>query len=159
MAEHKPIQSLPVLPHSGKVEQMRQEFSSQQSPTPADAPKNLNNQTLVERACDTSASPQQKTLKEKVIDAIKTIYDPEIPVNIYELGLIYRIDISSENDVHVDMTLTAPACPVAGELPVQVERRIALIPEVNSAAVDVVWDPQWTKDMMSESAKLELGLF
>lgn len=157
MSEYKPIQSLTVLPHSGKVEQMRQEFSSQSSNP--DAPKNLNNQTLVERACDASQSPEQKTLKEKVIDAIKTIYDPEIPVNIYELGLIYRIDITPANDVHVDMTLTAPACPVAGELPIQVEKRIALIPEVNTAKVDIVWEPQWTKEMMSEAAKLELGLF
>jgi FeS assembly SUF system protein len=157
-SSYKPIQSLNVLPHSGKVEQLRHE-SQQSSESHPSEQKNLNNQTLVERACDPSKTPQQKALEEKVIERIKTVYDPEIPVNIYELGLIYSIDITPENEVTVKMTLTAPACPVAGELPPQVEKTIEMIPEVKSARVDLVWDPPWSKDMMSEAAKLELGLF
>jgi len=151
--EEKPFrQSLTVLPHSGKVDQLRKEASTQSL-----APKNLANQTLIERAVDSSKTPEQKAIEEKVIEAIKTIYDPEIPVSIYELGLIYSIDVSPNNDVHVKMTLTAPACPVAGELPVQVEKRIDSIPEVRKATVELVWDPPWNKEMMSEVAKLELG--
>jgi len=151
--QEKPVkQSLTVLPHSGRVDQLRKEASPL-----AQAPKNLANQTLIERAVDSSKSSEQKAIEEKVIEAIKTIYDPEIPVNIYELGLIYAIDVLPENDVRVTMTLTAPACPVAGELVTQVEKRIDLIPEVRKARVELVWDPPWNKEMMSEVAKLELG--
>src|SRR5918996_54810 len=106
----QPKHSLPVLPHSGKVDQL------------------------------------------------KTIFDPEIPLNIYELGLIYDIDIDPENRVHIRMTLTAPACPVAGSLPAEVERKVESTPEVKSATVELVWDPPWSKDMMSEAAMLQLGL-
>lgn len=153
MMDEKPHrQSLTVLPNSGKVEQLRKEVS----PTSAPA-KNLANQTLIERAVDPSKTPEQKAIEEKVIEVIKTIYDPEIPVNIYELGLIYSIDVLPENDVKVTMTLTAPACPVAGELVAQVQKRIDSLPEVRKAQVELVWDPPWNKDMMSEVAKLELG--
>ena len=96
-------------------------------------------------------------LKEKVISEIKKIYDPEIPVNIYELGLIY--DISIENhDVKVKMTLTTPNCPVAESLPKEVKNSIKEIKEVNDVSLDLVWDPPWDKSMMSEAAKLELNL-
>ena len=96
-------------------------------------------------------------LKEKVISEIKKIYDPEIPVNIYELGLIY--DISIENyDVKVKMTLTTPNCPVAESLPKEVKDSIKEIKEVNDVSLDLVWDPPWDKSMMSEAAKLELNL-
>jgi len=97
-------------------------------------------------------------LRAKIIDVLKTIYDPEIPVNIYELGLIYDIRISPEREVNIRMTLTAPACPVAETLPPQVEAQIQSIPEVKSAVVDLVWDPPWDREMMSEEARLELGL-
>jgi FeS assembly SUF system protein len=151
--DDKPFrQSLTVLPHSGKVEQLRKEVSPPVAPA-----KSLANQTLIERAVDSSKTPEQKAIEEKVIEVIKTIYDPEIPVNIYELGLIYSIDVLPENDVKVTMTLTAPACPVAGELVAQVEKRIDSIPEVRKARVELVWDPPWNKEMMSEVAKLELG--
>ena len=93
-----------------------------------------------------------------MIDALRTVFDPELPVNIYELGLIYDIAVDGENQVKVKMTLTAPACPVAGTLPPEVERKIEAIPEVTSATVELVWDPPWTKDRMSEVAMLELGL-
>ncbi|MEM7167919.1 MAG: SUF system Fe-S cluster assembly protein [Planctomycetota bacterium] len=98
-------------------------------------------------------------LKEAVIAAIKTCYDPEIPVDIYELGLIYKVDLDSEGTCHVDMTLTSPACPVAGTLPGEVEQKIATVDGVTSAKVEVVWDPPWTQDRMSEVARLELGFF
>ena len=96
-------------------------------------------------------------LKNKVIDEIKKIYDPEIPVNIYELGLIYDISIKN-NDVSVKMTLTTPNCPVAESLPKEVKDSIMEIKEVNKVDLDLVWEPPWNKSMMSEAAKLELNL-
>ena len=96
-------------------------------------------------------------LKEKVITEIKKIYDPEIPVNIYELGLIYDIKIK-DNDVQVKMTLTTPNCPVAESLPKEVKDSIMELKEVNKVDLDLVWDPPWDKSMMSEAAKLELNL-
>ena len=96
-------------------------------------------------------------LKEKVIAEIKKIYDPEIPVNIYELGLIYNIDIN-KSDVKVKMTLTTPNCPVAESLPKEVKDSIKEIKEVSNVDLDLVWDPPWDKSMMSEAAKLEINL-
>lgn len=103
-----------------------------------------------------SAKPELET---PVIDVIKTIFDPEIPVNIYELGLIYTLDISAEADVKVTMTLTSPACPVAGTLPGEVETKIKGVPGVNGATVELVWDPTWSKDLMTDAAKLQLNMF
>ena len=101
-----------------------------------------------------------KTVEEEVIDVLKTVYDPEIPVDIYSLGLVYNIDVSESNDVHIEMTLTSPACPVAGTLPPEVEDRVKNeVSDVNGARVDVVWEPMWTPEMMTEAAKLELGMF
>ena len=98
--------------------------------------------------------------EEEVINVLKTIYDPEIPVNIYDLGLIYRLDITEDNDIQVDMTLTSPACPVAETLPPMIEQAIKLqIPETKMRVVQVVWEPPWDQSKMSESAKLELGMF
>ncbi|HDZ16217.1 MAG TPA: SUF system Fe-S cluster assembly protein [Methylophaga aminisulfidivorans] len=102
-------------------------------------------------------SPEQ--LKEDVIEVLKTIYDPEIPVNIYELGLIYDIKISNSGNVNIDMTLTAPGCPVAQSFPGDVESRVMTVPGVSKAHVELVWEPQWTKDMMSEAVQLQLGMF
>jgi FeS assembly SUF system protein len=98
-------------------------------------------------------------LERRIVDALKTVYDPEIPVDIWELGLIYSIDIAEEGDVSVKMTLTAPACPAAGELPGEVERAVRSVEGVRSAAVEVVWEPVWNKDMMSDVAKLKLGFY
>ena len=98
------------------------------------------------------------SLKDKVIAEIKKIYDPEIPVNIYELGLIYDINIDKKNNVKVNMTLTTPNCPVAESLPKEVKDSIMEIKEVNKVDLDLVWDPPWDKSMMSEAAKLELNL-
>ena len=97
-------------------------------------------------------------LKEKIITEIKKIYDPEIPVNIYELGLIYKIEIKEEKKVNVDMTLTSPNCPVAESLPKMVKDNILKLDGVDDVDLNLVWDPPWTKDKMSEAAKLELNL-
>tara|TARA_B100001250_G_scaffold217792_1_gene186891 strand:+ start:264 stop:563 length:300 start_codon:yes stop_codon:yes gene_type:complete len=98
------------------------------------------------------------SLKDKVIAEIKKIYDPEIPVNIYELGLIYDVTVGNDNKVYVKMTLTTPNCPVAESLPNEVKNSIKEIKEVNEVDLDLVWDPPWDKSMMSEAAKLELNL-
>ena len=97
-------------------------------------------------------------LKDKIINQIKKVYDPEIPVNIYELGLIYKLEVNDKNIVNVDMTLTSPNCPVAESLPKMVKDNILKVAGVNDVDLKIVWDPQWTKDMMSEAAKLELNL-
>lgn len=98
-------------------------------------------------------------LEEKVIEALKLVYDPEIPVNIYEMGMVYQIKTGDTGSVYIKMTLTSPACPVAESLPIDVKTRVESIEGVNQVYVDVVWDPPWTQDMMSEEAKLELGFF
>ena len=100
---------------------------------------------------------EAEELKEKVIEVLHEIYDPEIPVDIYELGLVYEVEILPINNVQIVMTLTAPSCPSAQELPVEVEERIRAMEGVNDVHVSVVWDPPWDRDMMSEVAKLELG--
>jgi FeS assembly SUF system protein len=98
------------------------------------------------------------TLESKVIDVLITCFDPEIPTNIYDLGLIYEIKIDDQANVHIIMTLTSPSCPVAGTLPPEVEEKIRNIPGVTSSNVEITWDPAWSKDMMSEVAQLELGM-
>jgi len=96
-------------------------------------------------------------LEEAIVGVLKTVYDPEIPVNVYELGLIYNIDIDDEYNVKIDMTLTAPNCPVADSIVMEVRDKVNFVQSVNSASVNLVFDPPWTKDMMSEEAQLELG--
>lgn len=96
-------------------------------------------------------------LEDKIVEVLKTIYDPEIPVDIYELGLIYEVRISKEKHVDIEMTLTSPNCPVAESLPKDVKEKIEAIDEVDTVDVQIVFDPPWDKDMMSEEAKLELG--
>ncbi len=102
---------------------------------------------------------QKKQLEEAVIETLKTVYDPEIPVDIYELGLIYNVEIKEDKKVQITMTLTSPACPVAGTLPGEVEAKIKEVDGVADAVVDIVWEPPWGTHMMSEAAQLELGLF
>ena len=97
-------------------------------------------------------------LQEQVLEALKTVRDPEIPVNLVDLGLIYELIVNRDGTVYVEMTLTTPACPVAGALPDQVQQAVASVPGVQDARVKLVWTPPWTKDRMSEEAKLELGL-
>lgn len=151
---HRAHHPLPVLPNSGKVEQLRKEAA----PDPAQPPKHVDT-TLITRYLDAKKNPKQKAIEEKVIDALRTVYDPEIPLNIYDLGLIYGIDIHPETGkVDIRMTLTAPGCPVAGSIIMDVQSRVENIPEVPSADVELVWDPPWSQDRMSEEARLELGL-
>jgi len=98
-------------------------------------------------------------LRPKIVEALSKVFDPEIPVNIYELGLIYDIIVDRANAVGIRMTLTAPACPAAQTLPVDVKQRVSEIPDVADVKVDVVWDPPWDRDRMSDAAKLQLGMF
>ena len=98
-----------------------------------------------------------EALENTIIDVLKTIYDPEIPVDVYELGLIYEVKIDGEGNVDIEMTLTSPNCPVAESMPKEVEDKVGAIEGVNSSKVNIVFDPPWDKDMMSEEAKLELG--
>ncbi len=102
-------------------------------------------------------SSTDHALYDQIVDACRTVYDPEIPVNIYELGLVYTIDISSENEVRIIMTLTAPGCPVAGEMPGWIADAIEPIPGVKQVDVELTWEPPWGMDMMSDEARLELG--
>ena len=98
-------------------------------------------------------------LTDQLIEKLKTVFDPEIPVDIYELGLIYKVDVSDDKDVVIDMTLTAPGCPVAGEMPGWVEDAVKEIPEVRSCKVELVFDPPWDPSRMSDEAKLQLNMF
>ncbi len=97
-------------------------------------------------------------LGDKIVGVLKTIYDPEIPVDIYELGLIYDVFVSEENDAKILMTLTSPNCPVAESLPVDIENKVKSLKEINACEVEITFDPTWTQEMMSEEAKLELGM-
>ena len=102
--------------------------------------------------------PKNSDFKDEIISLLRTVFDPEIPVNIYDLGLIYDIDLGKNGRVVIKMTLTSPNCPVAESLPVEVEDKVANLPGVMEAKVNLVFDPPWTKEMMSEEAKLELGM-
>jgi FeS assembly SUF system protein len=146
------LKSLNVLPHSGKVDQLKAEIAEE------GGPKKLVDQNVIDRAVDPTKTARQKLIEEKVIDACRRVYDPEIPINIYDLGLIYEIHVEPDDSVKVKMTLTAPACPVAETLPGEVAKNIEMVPEVKSAAVELVWEPPWDKSRMSEEAILELGL-
>jgi FeS assembly SUF system protein len=137
MEEH-PVHPLPVI--SNAVEPQATPPTSSPPPPP-------------------DGMPIKKVIEGNVIAALQTVYDPEIPVNIYELGLIYAIDVDDNKAVKVRMTLTSPGCPVAGSLPGEVERKVAAVADVSSAAVELVWDPPWSKDRMSEAAMLQLGMY
>jgi FeS assembly SUF system protein len=102
---------------------------------------------------------EAEELREPIIAALRTVHDPEIPVNIYDLGLIYRIGIQGNGDVEIDMTLTAPACPVAGMMPVMVREALEKVDGVGNVKVELVWDPPWTQEKMTDEARLQLGLF
>ena len=107
-----------------------------------------------------SIPPEQlEQLTADIVAALKTVYDPEIPADIYELGLIYKIDVDDERNIAVEMTLTSPGCPVAGEMPTWVENAVAAIPGVGQVSVKLTFDPPWDKDRMSDEAKLALGMF
>ena len=125
----------------------------------------MNHNEVEVKQIETSEETPQQTklskqeLEEKIIQMLKTCYDPEIPVDIFELGLIYEIKIDDDSNVNIKMTLTSPACPVAGSLPGEVEVKIKSIPEVKSINIELVWNPPWDRDMMSDVAKIELGMY
>ena len=108
---------------------------------------------------DEETKAPESTLEEKIIEMIQTCYDPEIPVDIYALGLIYEINVTDDGAVDIKMTLTSPACPAAGSLPPEVETKVGSIEGVNSVKVEVVWEPTWTPEKMTEAARLQLGMF
>ena len=110
------------------------------------------------KALDAGRETDTSALKQRVIEALRTVYDPEIPVNIYDLGLVYELDVSDAGVVSIRMTLTAPGCPVAQTFPGTVEQTVRSVPGVTEARVDLVWDPPWSREMMSEAARLELGM-
>ena len=115
------------------------------------------NEGAADGALNATAHGDGASIQDKVVEALTTVFDPEIPVNIYELGLVYDVAVSDDNEVTVTMTLTTPNCPVAGSLPGEVQDKIAAIDGVTKAHVNLVWEPQWTPERMSEAAKLELG--
>lgn len=108
---------------------------------------------------ETTTAKAENELENAVVEVLQTIYDPEIPVNIYELGLIYDLDVRPSGHVHIQMTLTAPACPVAGTLPGEIQAKVAEVPGVTGAEVELVWEPSWDPSRMSEAARLQLGMF
>ncbi len=122
-----------------------------------ETPYSANHQAAPSPAPATLSEQEIQALQERIVEVVRSCYDPEIPVNIYDLGLIYDYEVSPNGKVHVKMTLTAPGCPAAGTLPGEVEDKISVLPNVKEVHVDVVWDPPWTKDRMSEAAKLQLG--
>ena len=146
---------LTVLPSSGKVDELKRELQ-ENPPSPGLAPARASAAAGTD-AGTAPQTPRQRDIQRKVEGVLRTIYDPEIPVNIFELGLIYDIAVDETDAVRVKMTLTAPACPVAGSLPGEVEAKIEQLPEVRTADVELVWEPPWSKDRMSESAMLDLG--
>jgi FeS assembly SUF system protein len=123
---------------------------------PQDSPANELSQSIEDIVPD---PVKMADMRPQVLDALSTVFDPEIPVNIRELGLIYDVLVDKDGRVGVRMTLTAPACPAAQSLPVEVQQKAAAVPGVTEAKVEIVWDPPWGKEMMSEAAKLQLGLW
>jgi FeS assembly SUF system protein len=125
----------------------------------AEQTPNLKSEITNLKSQTTLTLSQVVALQDQITEVLRTCYDPEIPVNIYDLGLIYDIKVEPDGQVCVNMTLTAPGCPVAGSLPGEVEEKISALPGVKSVKVGVVWDPPWDKTRMSDAAKLQLGIF
>jgi FeS assembly SUF system protein len=123
-------------------------------------PHDEGRQSIPLQATGSAIAPEElERLTTDIIAAMKTVYDPEIPADIYELGLIYRVDIDDDRNVAVDMTLTAPGCPVAGEMPGWVENAVSLVPGVGNVTVNMVFDPPWTPDRMSDLARVQLDWY
>ncbi|MCS7033564.1 MAG: SUF system Fe-S cluster assembly protein [Phycisphaerae bacterium] len=141
-----------MLPEFPKVERLRAELQADLA-SGGTSPRLQNHDPL-----EQPLAPDARALRERVIEVLKTVYDPEIPVNIVDLGLVYDIEVTDSSAVRVRMTLTTPACPVAGTLPGEIQRKLQAVPGVNSAEVELVWDPPWDRSRMSDEALLELGL-
>jgi FeS assembly SUF system protein len=127
--------------------------------TVADAPDAATGATVPQATGSAIPAADLEQLTQDIVGALKTIYDPEIPVDVYELGLIYKVDIDDDRNVEIDMTLTAPGCPVAGEMPGWVENAVSLMPGVGNVTVNMVFDPPWTPDRMSEEARVALDWY
>lgn len=149
--------SLPVL-QNGPPAPARPEVPSLGTRATAEAVQPAGSDLASAPDADPTRFIERKLIEGKVIEALREVYDPEIPLNIYELGLIYEVKVEDDHSVQIKMTLTAPACPVAGSLPGEVERKVESIPEVKSANVELVWEPPWSRDRMSEAALLTLGM-
>src|SRR6185503_124009 len=133
---------------------------SDQEVSDVHASKNPSGLEVGDLEASTSVTePGVSNLEAPIIEALHTCFDPEIPVDIYELGLIYGIDVQPSGEVNIKMTLTSPGCPVAGSLPGEVEQKVRSVPGVTGAKVELVWDPPWCMEKMSEAAKLQLGMF
>lgn len=147
------------LPNQGKIETSWGEVKDNQNQAPSIKEKNDSGVKKYASLSEGIPFLSHHPLTEKIIAALKEIYDPEIPVNIYDLGLIYSVEIDVDNTVMIDMTLTSPMCPVAQTFPQTVQDHVLLVEGVSAAAVHLVWDPPWSKDNMSEAVKLQLNLF
>lgn len=129
------------------------------APAPADAPAPGSGQAALHATGSAIPAAELERLTADIVAALKTVYDPEIPADIYELGLIYRVDIDDDRNVDVDMTLTAPGCPVAGEMPGWVENAVSLVPGIGNVTVNMVFNPPWTPDRMSDEARVALDWY
>ena len=152
------VASLSVIPEQRHPPATAAPVAEAKTEGPPGAPVPAASSDAALATSDPTRFVHEKLIEGKVIEALKQVYDPEIPINIYELGLIYDIKVNPDDTVHVKMTLTAPACPVAGSLPGQVETQVETVPEVKSATVELVWDPPWSRDRMTEAALLQLGM-
>lgn len=152
----KSLNVLPTTGAAGKLDELRK-----QSPEGSPVEKKLNDESPIDRALDPSLTVEQRKVKERIVEALQTVYDPELPVNLYDLGLIYKLQLrpgEAGQIVDIDMTLTAPNCPVAEEIPQQVQEAASKVKGVERVNVQLVWSPKWDKSRMSEVALLELGL-
>jgi FeS assembly SUF system protein len=156
-SHHQPLK---VLPEPEKLERILDQAEQRQAAKAGsgDAAASAPPAPPAAALHDPAQARSKKLLEGKIIEVLRTIYDPEIPVNIYDLGLIYGIDVADDNGVEIRMTLTAPGCPVAGDIVAEVHAKVQAIEEVKGAEVNLVWDPPWSRDLMSEAAQLDLGL-
>ena len=149
---HPSKENVPPLEDPASLKVPETKVAETDAPGPPDAP-----------TPDVQPSPRGEIatglLREQIIGQLRTVYDPEIPVNIYELGLVYKVHVDEERNVLIEMTLTSPACPSAEEIPVDVRRKVEALEDVRSVDVQIVWDPPWSQEFMSEAAKVQLGFF
>jgi FeS assembly SUF system protein len=146
------VESTPQDPHAPQTP-----ATSATPPAPQTPPARPAMESAVEATVAQATAVEE--VEQAIVEALKTVYDPEIPVNIYEMGLIYDLNVEPGGNVQIKMTLTSPGCPVAGTLPGEVKAKAETVPGVGVAEVEVVWDPVWNPSMMSEAARLELGMF
>ncbi len=162
MNEHKPFRVEEVdgveTPPRARVDQAVDQADAETPQDKLERKKDYLEGFLAQKPAASSPGEPGGELYERVVEALKEIYDPEIPVNIYDLGLIYGVDVTADGDVAITMTLTTPHCPVAESMPGEVELRASAVPGVRDAEVNLVWDPPWGPDKMSDEARLELGM-